>query len=93
MLVRDDGNVPVGILEINRDLSARKRSEDALVQSEAQFRTLANAIPQLCWMANADGWIFWYNERWYRVHRHDAGRDGRLGLAIGARPRGAAGSP
>ena len=34
-------------------------------ESEAQFRTLANAIPQLCWMANADGGIFWYNQRWY----------------------------
>jgi PAS domain S-box-containing protein len=43
----------------------RKRAEDALRDSEAQFRTLANAIPQLCWMANADGWIFWYNQRWY----------------------------
>ena len=41
------------------------RAEEALRESEAQFRTLANAIPQLCWMANADGWIFWYNERWY----------------------------
>jgi PAS domain S-box-containing protein len=65
MLVRDDRNLPVGILEISRDLSERKRSEEALVRSEAQFRTLANAIPQLCWMANGDGWIFWYNERWY----------------------------
>ncbi|MBW4055608.1 MAG: PAS domain-containing protein, partial [Proteobacteria bacterium] len=30
-----------------------------------QFRTLADAIPQLCWMANADGGTFWYNQRWY----------------------------
>jgi len=43
----------------------RKRAEDRLRDSEDQFRTLANAIPQLCWMANADGWIFWYNRRWY----------------------------
>jgi len=42
------------------------RAEEALRESETQFRTLANAIPQLCWMANADGWIFWYNERWYQ---------------------------
>jgi PAS domain S-box-containing protein len=42
-----------------------QRAEDARRESEAQFRTLANAIPQLCWMANADGWIFWYNRRWY----------------------------
>ena len=47
------------------DISDRKRGEEALRESEDRFRTLANAIPQLCWMANADGWIFWYNQRWY----------------------------
>lgn len=47
------------------DVTDRKRAEDSLRQSELQFRTLAEAIPQLCWMANPDGWIFWYNRRWY----------------------------
>ena len=32
---------------------------------EAEYRALANSIPTLAWMANADGWIFWYNARWY----------------------------
>jgi PAS domain S-box-containing protein len=36
-----------------------------LEQREAQFRALADAIPQLAWMAHADGSVFWYNERWY----------------------------
>ena len=52
--------------ELLREIAERKRAEEALRESEAQFRTLANAIPQLCWMANADGWIFWYNDRWYQ---------------------------
>ncbi len=30
-----------------------------------QFQRLAENIPTLCWMANADGFIFWYNRRWY----------------------------
>jgi PAS domain S-box-containing protein len=53
------------ILAISRDITARKEMEEDLRQSEEQFRTLADAIPQLCWMAKADGWIFWYNQRWY----------------------------
>jgi PAS domain S-box-containing protein len=48
-----------------RDIRTRKHDEEALRNSEERFRTLANAIPQLCWEANADGWIFWYNHRWY----------------------------
>src|SRR5664279_917323 len=54
------------LISVIRDISNRKRAEAALRESERQFRTLANAIPQLCWMANADGRIFWYNERWYQ---------------------------
>jgi PAS domain S-box-containing protein len=26
---------------------------------------MANAIPQLAWVAWADGFIYWYNQRWY----------------------------
>ncbi len=44
---------------------ARQRAQAALQESEEQFRTLADAIPQLAWMANADGWVTWYNRRWY----------------------------
>ena len=33
--------------------------------SEGQFRTLAETIPNLAWMAHSDGHIFWYNRRWY----------------------------
>ena len=47
------------------DLRQKSVRIEEQLKSESQFRTLANAIPQLCWMANADGWISWYNERWY----------------------------
>jgi PAS domain S-box-containing protein len=40
-------------------------TDTALRESEPEFRSLANAIPQLVWMANADGAIFWYNQRWF----------------------------
>ncbi|MGB8991236.1 MAG: response regulator [Desulfobaccales bacterium] len=43
----------------------RKRAEEALKDSEERFRTMANAIPQLAWTARSDGYISWYNQRWY----------------------------
>ncbi len=47
------------------EVRRRQRAEEALAESEAQFHSLAESIPNLCWIANADGWIFWYNQRWY----------------------------
>ena len=56
---------PTGMLGMNMDVTARRQAEDALRESEQQFATLADAIPQLAWMANPDGHLFWYNRRWY----------------------------
>jgi PAS domain S-box-containing protein len=41
-----------------------QQAHEALRESEKRFQTLANNMSQLAWMANADGWIFWYNQRW-----------------------------
>lgn len=32
---------------------------------DADFATMVDFIPQLAWMAQPDGWIFWYNRRWF----------------------------
>lgn len=47
--------------EVTNQVLARKKIEE----SEELFHTLANSISQLAWIANADGWIYWYNQRWY----------------------------
>lgn len=33
--------------------------------SDAPFRALADNLPQLAWMARPDGWIVWFNRRWF----------------------------
>ena len=39
-------------------------SEEALRRVE-DFYDVANNLPTLCWVADAEGSIFWYNRRWY----------------------------
>lgn len=48
-----------------RDTSVRKEIEEALRRSEEDLRALADSIPQLAWMADPGGHIFWYNRGWY----------------------------
>jgi len=51
--------------QLRDQFDALRSSEAALGESERQFRTMANSIPQLAWMAQADGAVVWYNRRWY----------------------------
>jgi PAS domain S-box-containing protein len=55
----------LGVNVAAEEITERKRAEAALLASERQFHTLADAIPQLVWMADADGRIFWINSQWY----------------------------
>ena len=54
-------------LVANRCWEALQRAQIArtLRESEERFRTLADNVAQLAWMADEKGWIFWYNRRWF----------------------------
>ena len=41
-----------------------ERTEE-LARSRTDFAALADNIAQLAWMADATGYIFWYNQQWY----------------------------
>jgi len=64
-MARDDAGVPIALRGVCMDVTLRKQAEQALRESEQQFRTLANNIAPLAWMAEADGSIYWFNQRWY----------------------------
>jgi PAS domain S-box-containing protein len=51
--------------QLQAEIVARKETEKALRESEEQFRAMADNITPMAWMANPDGWIFFYNRRWY----------------------------
>ena len=60
----DDG-APFTMTGACADVTDRRRAADELRAQEERFRTVANAIPQLAWMADASGSIHWYNDRWF----------------------------
>jgi PAS domain S-box-containing protein len=47
------------------DIHARKEVEMLSQQHDEQLRDMIDSIEQLAWMAHADGYVFWYNRRWY----------------------------
>jgi PAS domain S-box-containing protein len=50
---------------INRMIDRLYQQRTSLQDERQRFYQLANTIPQLAWMAEPDGSITWYNERWY----------------------------
>jgi PAS domain S-box-containing protein len=63
--LRDDDGQVTHLVPSAIVITERVEAERASRESEAQFRTLADSIPQLAWMADASGSIFWYNRRWF----------------------------
>jgi PAS domain S-box-containing protein len=70
--IRGTGGEIVGCVLVFRDISDTKRvqaeqrkADERLREAEAQFRAMADNIPQLSWMATAEGALFWFNQRWY----------------------------
>jgi PAS domain S-box-containing protein len=43
----------------------RRRADEALQQSEAQFRLIADAMPQIVWVTRPDGYHEYFNRQWY----------------------------
>jgi PAS domain S-box-containing protein len=61
VLLRDEHRRPVGILGISRDITQRKRVEEALRESEEKYRTLADNLPDYV-IIHRDGTILYANQ-------------------------------
>ncbi|MEP6564534.1 MAG: PAS domain S-box protein [Mesorhizobium sp.] len=63
--VRSPTGDTIGIFVQGVDVTDRLIAEQALRQSEAQFRTFAEAMPNHVWTASPDGMLDWFNPRVY----------------------------
>jgi PAS domain S-box-containing protein len=62
--IQDETGRGVRASGIIRDITERKRIEEALVDSELELRGLAESMPQMVWMATPDGRSVYLNQRW-----------------------------
>ena len=52
--------VPYAVCGISTDITARKRAEKALWESEQRFRQMAESINEVVWLTDVDGWKILY---------------------------------
>ncbi|MGI8509569.1 MAG: response regulator [Gemmatimonadaceae bacterium] len=56
---------------VTRATQARRQADEERIarrtteEAEANYRQLAEAIPQIVWTARPDGWLDYYNARWF----------------------------
>ncbi|MEO5595566.1 MAG: EAL domain-containing protein, partial [Lysobacteraceae bacterium] len=62
--VHDPAGIVVRVSTIASDITQRKLAEQALEKSEDEFRSLAEAMPQIVWITRPDGWNIYFNQQW-----------------------------
>jgi PAS domain S-box-containing protein len=66
------------VISLRAEVAQRFKAEQALKESEMRFRQLADAMPQIVWTARADGYVDYYNERWYELTGFDRDKFGDI---------------
>ena len=63
-VLNDDGSIREWV-GVHNDITERRQQEDEIRAQEGKFRFLAESLPQMVWTARPDGWLDYYNERWF----------------------------
>ncbi|WP_164013213.1 PAS domain S-box protein [Pyxidicoccus trucidator] len=68
-----------GLILFIRDVTERRRAAQALSESEARFRNMADNAPVMLWVSDETGACLWLNRQW-----HDyTGQSEQAGLGLG----------
>jgi PAS domain S-box-containing protein len=59
-----EGTNGVRLVGVSMDVTAQKQAQDALLESEARFRTMANTAPVMIWMSGTNKLCTFFNKGW-----------------------------
>jgi PAS domain S-box-containing protein len=71
--VKDSSGRIVGAAKIARDITERKRAEEALQRSESRFRAMAETVPDILFTTDPDGTMNYINPRFYDLTGREPG--------------------
>jgi len=74
--IRHQGAGEPLILLAIEDVTEQAHAEEALRLNEEHSRRLADSMPEMAWSARPDGYVDYYNERWYEFTRLPRGKWG-----------------
>ena len=63
--IRNERGEVDGIIAVGMDVSSLVEARQNIAASEEHLRRMLDALPTLAWTAKGDGYIDWYNARWY----------------------------
>lgn len=62
--IEGSGGEVLGAVTTLMDISDFVQTKRAVIEGHHRIQQLANTIPQLAWMADREGAVNWYNDRW-----------------------------
>jgi PAS domain S-box-containing protein len=77
--IMDAAGRPDRLLAVSRDVTAQRRTQEALAESEATYRAFSGTIPGVTWAASPSGELTHVGDQWTTVHGQPP--DGALGEA------------
>jgi PAS domain S-box-containing protein len=74
-ILDDQGNI-IEWFGAASDITSQKELQEIIKESEEKFRQLADLVPQIIWTGKPDGFVDYYNKRWYEYTGFDENKFG-----------------